>query len=70
MQQANNDWPRIYSTTMAQRLDMPQADLEALWQEYREFWRGYIDYDHHGLDKALDAEYQKDWLEDKDSTYR
>lgn len=68
----NDDtWPRIYSTTMAQRLDMPQAELEALWQEYREYWRGHSSTQWlQTPEYVLDREYSADWLEDKDSTYR
>jgi len=64
-----NAWPRIYSTTMAERMNMTQVELEALWQEYREYWAGSMDRDNLPKE-VLDAEYSRDWLEDKDSTYR
>ena len=65
--------PRIYSTTLVQRMAMPQAELEALWREYREFWYPAV---HAGIestpvfDNALDAEYQADWLEDREGDFR
>jgi len=48
---------------------MTQVELEALWQEYREYWAGSMDRDNLPKE-VLDAEYSRDWLEDKDSTYR
>lgn len=65
----DDSWPRIYSTTMAQRLTMSQAELEALWREYREYWRDSIIPTSRPIE-VLDREYSADWLEDKDSTYR
>lgn len=62
-------WPRIYSTTMAERLAMTPKEIEELWREYREFWAGSMDRDDLPQE-VLDAEYSTDWLEDKDGTYR
>ena len=64
-------WPRIYSITLIQRLAMPPAELAALWAEYREYWRGFEDtIKASPIDDALQAEYQADYLEDKEGTYR
>jgi hypothetical protein len=65
----DNTWPRIYCTTMAERLTMPQAELEQLWREYREYWRDAIVPTSRPIE-VLDLEYSKDWLEDKEGTYR
>lgn len=65
-------WPRIYSTTMAERLAMTPKEIEELWREYREFWREGTTtrLSSSEITKALDLEYSRDWLEDKDGTYR
>lgn len=62
----DKSWPKIYSTTLTQRLAMGPAQLELLWAEYRAFWAGaeMIPRSHQ------EVEYQKDWLEDKVGTYR
>lgn len=67
-----SSWPKIYSTTIGERLKMPPAELEALWQEYREYWYGDIHY-HQNTDReaaALQHEYQADWLEDREGRHR
>ena len=34
-------WPRLYCTTLTQRLLMSPDELKGIWDEYREFWRGH-----------------------------
>jgi hypothetical protein len=53
---------------------MPQKELEALWQEYREFWADAIldtpQSAANQVNNILQKEYQADWLEDREGTYR
>jgi hypothetical protein len=53
---------------------MPQKELEALWREYREFWVDAIpdapQSATNQVNNALQEEYQADWLEDREGTYR
>lgn len=58
--------PRLYALGAKAVLAMPQAEQEAIWNEYRKFWleEKTLTKDH------LQAEYQADWLEDREGTYR
>lgn len=51
---------------------MSPKDLEALWQEYRDFWYPCVQFNFntdHDL-VALQHEYQADWLEDHEGQHR
>ena len=64
-------WPRIYNTTLTQRMAMSSTELENLWQEYREYWRGAEKQQIAGdAWETLQKEYQADWLEDYNGLYR
>ena len=39
-------WPRMYSTTKAQRDAMSAAEQDAIWAEYNEYWKGHEGHDN------------------------
>lgn len=60
--------PRLYALGAKAVLAMPQAEQEAIWREYAEFWGGPVTANMRAAD--LQAEYQTDWLEEREGTYR
>ena len=39
-------WPRMYSTTKAERDVMSQDERDAIWAEYQEYWKGFEGHDN------------------------
>ena len=55
------DMPRMYSTTKAQRDAMSPEEQDAIWAEYREYWKGYEGHNNRRSDIQFDTE--RDWDE-------
>lgn len=66
----NLPWPRLYSTTLVDRMKMTPDELKAIWDEYTEFWASTKDEAQVAKILKEDIEYAKDYLEDKQGTYR
>lgn len=65
---ASESLPRLYALGAKAVLAMPQAEQEAIWKEYAEFWGGPLTAGMRVSD--LQAEFQADWIEERDGTYR
>lgn len=63
---ANEKLPRLYLLSRAEILTMPISELAEVQREYREFWRGAEGHSN----RTQNSDYQADWLEDRDGTYR
>ncbi len=57
--------PRIYSTTIVDRANMTSTELEMIWDEYREFWRGHEGHSNKHEDEAPTADELYNTWEDK-----
>jgi len=51
-------WPRIYSTTIAQRAAMSIVDREILYHEYAAYWKGRERGNTHNVPSVDDARAQ------------
>lgn len=65
---ASESLPRLYALGAKAALALPQAEQDAIWKEYAEFWGGPVTAGMRAME--LQAEYQADFLEERDGTYR